>query len=42
MIQLRYERHRKGTVVIYFKGQRMGLALPVDLIANGLLRRKEK
>ena len=40
-IQLRYERHRSGPVVIFYKGQRMGLAKPLDLIANGLLRRKE-
>ncbi len=37
-IQLRHERHANGPVVIYFKGQRMGLAQPLDLIANGLLR----
>jgi transposase InsO family protein len=40
-IQLRYERHANGPVVIYFKSQRMGLAKELDLIANGLLRRKE-
>ena len=40
-IQLRYERHRSGAVVVYYQGQRMGLAKPLDLIANGLLRRKE-
>jgi len=40
-IQIRYERHHTGTIVIYYKGQRMGLAKPLDTIANGLLRRKE-
>lgn len=40
-IQLRYERHRKGAVVIYDKGRRMGLARPLDAVANGLARRKE-
>lgn len=40
-IQVRYERHHSGPVVIYYKSERMGLAQPLDLIANGLLRRKE-
>lgn len=40
-IQLRYERHRDGTVVIYYKGQRMGVARLLDAVANGLLRRRE-
>jgi transposase InsO family protein len=40
-IQIRFERHQAGPVVIYYKGQRMGLAKPLDLIANGLLRRKD-
>jgi transposase InsO family protein len=40
-IQIRYQRHAAGPIVVYFKGQRMGLAQPLDLIANGLLRRKE-
>ena len=40
-IQLRYERHRAGPVVVFYRGQRMGLAQPLDVIANGLLRRKE-
>ena len=39
-IQIRYERHRSGPIVIFYQGQRMGLAQPLDLIANGLLRRK--
>ena len=40
-IQLRYERHRNGPVVIYHKGQRMGAARLLDAVANGLLRRKD-
>jgi hypothetical protein len=40
-IQIRHERHHAGPVVVYFKGQRMGLAQPLDTIANGLLRRKD-
>lgn len=40
-IQLRHERHRDGTVIIYYKGQRMGIARLLDAIANGLLRRRE-
>ena len=39
LIQIRYERHHSGPIVIYYKAQRMGLAHPLDLIANGLLRR---
>jgi putative transposase len=43
-IQLRYDRHRQDTaaVVIYYKGQRMGVARLLDAVANGLLRRKEQ
>jgi hypothetical protein len=44
-IQLRYERHRSDSgmspVVIYHKGQRQGNARPLDVVANGLRRRKE-
>lgn len=41
VIQIRYERHHSGPIVVFFKGQRMGQARPLDSIANGLLRRKE-
>ena len=43
-IQLRYDRHRADTaaVVIYFKGQRQGMARLLDAVANGLRRRKEQ
>jgi putative transposase len=40
-VEIRYERHRKGPVVIYDKGRRMGLARPLDAVANGLQRRRE-
>ncbi len=40
-VELRYERSRKGAVVIYDKGQRMGLARPLNAVVNGLLRRRE-
>jgi putative transposase len=40
-IQIRYERHHLSTIVVYYKGQRMGTARLLDQIANGLLRRKE-
>ena len=35
-VELRYERSEKGPVVIYDKGRRMGLARPLDAVANGL------
>ncbi len=39
-VELRYERHRQGTVVIYDKGRRLGVARPLDAVANGLRRRR--
>lgn len=44
-IQLRHDRRRQddaAIVVIYHKGQRMGVARLLDAVANGLLRRKEQ
>jgi putative transposase len=43
-IQLRYDRRRQDTtaVIIYHKGQRMGVARLLDAVANGLQRRKEQ
>jgi putative transposase len=52
-IQLRFDRRRhdrarRGSpdpahaVIIYHKGQRMGIARLLDAVANGLLRRKEQ
>jgi transposase InsO family protein len=40
-IQIRYDRLHPSTIVVYYKGQRMGEARPLNQIANGLLRRKE-
>lgn len=41
-IQIRFERSRASHIVIYYKGQRMGDAKPLDLIANGLLKREHQ
>jgi transposase InsO family protein len=40
-ITIRYNRINFDQVIIYYKDQRMGIARPVDLITNGLLRRRE-
>ncbi|TWU18582.1 DDE-type integrase/transposase/recombinase [Allorhodopirellula heiligendammensis] len=40
-IDLRYERHRDGAVIVYQGGRRIGKARPLDAVANGLLRRTE-
>jgi transposase InsO family protein len=42
-IQLRHDRRRQKTtaIIIYHKGQRMGVARLLDAVANGLQRRKE-
>ena len=40
-IEVRYERSKYNVVIIYYKGERMGVAKPLDAIANGLLRRRE-
>jgi len=40
-IELRYERHRKGAVIVYDKGRRIGRARLLDPVANGLARRRE-
>lgn len=41
-IELRYERHRQGTVIVYDKGRRIGQARLLDAVANGMARRKEQ
>jgi hypothetical protein len=46
-IQLRHDRRRSDnalspTVIVYHKGQRIGLARLLDTIANGLLRRERR
>ena len=40
-VELRYERHRQGTVIVYTKGRRIGQARLLDAVANGLARRKD-
>ena len=40
-ITIRYQRSSMERVIIYYKGERIGAAKPLDAIANGLLRRKE-
>jgi hypothetical protein len=41
-IELRHDRHNTDAIIIYHKGQRMGLARHLDAVANGLMRRKEQ
>ena len=42
-IQLRYDRRSGDTpVIVYYKGQRLGTARLLDVVANGLMRRKEQ
>ena len=41
-IHIRFERLNSTRVVIYYKGQRMGEAKPLDLIANGLIKRNHQ
>ena len=38
-VQLRHQRGRQGAVVVYDQARRMGLARPLDAVANGLRRR---
>ena len=40
-VELRYERHRTGVIVIYDDGRRLGVARPLDAVANGLNRRRD-
>jgi putative transposase len=43
VIDIRYQRSQQhGPVILYSKGQRLGVARPLDAVANGLLRRKEE
>jgi len=41
IIHIRFDRRVNNRVIIYYKNQRIGVAKPLDLIANGLLKRKE-
>jgi putative transposase len=38
-ITIRFERAKSDRIIVYYKNQRTGQAKPLDLIANGLLRR---
>lgn len=38
-ITIRYDRHNPQRIVVYYKNERAGVAKPLDLIANGLLKR---
>jgi len=38
-IQIRYERSTCSRIIIYYKGNRLGQAKALDVIANGLLKR---
>ncbi len=40
-ITIRFDRINFDKITIYYKDERMGIAKPVDLITNGLLRRRE-
>ena len=40
-VELRYDRSKNGPVVIYDNDRRLGLARPLDAVANGLQRRRE-
>ena len=40
-IVVRYERHRKGAVIVYDKERRLGQARLLDAVANGLKRRRD-
>jgi transposase InsO family protein len=39
-IQVRFDRHKRDRVVVYYKSQRIGDAKLLDLVANGILRNK--
>jgi transposase InsO family protein len=41
-IHVRYERHRNGTIIVYDNGRRLGQARLLDVVANGLARRREQ
>ena len=39
-IDVRFDRFKKDRIVVYYKSQRMGVAKPLDVIRNGILRNK--
>ena len=40
-VELRYERHHQGAIIVYDKGRRIGQARLLNAVANGLARRQE-
>jgi hypothetical protein len=40
-VELRYERHRQGAIIVYDNGRRLGQARLLDAVANGLKRRRD-
>lgn len=40
-IHIRFDRHKKDKIIVYFKSQRMGEAKKLDMIFNGILRRNK-
>ncbi len=40
-VELRYERHHQGAVIVYDKGRRLGQARLLNAVANGMARRQE-
>ena len=41
-IEVRYDRMRREYFIVYFAGKRMGVATPLDLVANARLRMAER
>ena len=41
-IQVRFNRHSPGRAVVYYKGERMGEARPVDFVGNDRKRSKRR
>ena len=42
IIQVRFNRHAPARVVVYYKGERMGEARPVDFVGNDRKRSKRR
>lgn len=41
-IVIRYDRSRKNRIIVFYKSRRIGEARPLDLIANGKLKRRSR
>ena len=39
-ITVRFDRHKKDRIIVYYKNQRMDEAKPVNLVANAIRRNK--